>query len=674
METAAELLAGRYEIRGPLDQDGVAQSYRAGDLRLGCEVRLRRLHEPLARDPLVRRRFRQELVALRRLSHPRVLAGYELVEQDGELFFTTELPGGRPLPELLERGSLPAQRTARLFRQLLEALAHVHERGVLHRDLQPRHISVAEGPAEELKLGGFALGCVGDLAAVTMSSQLIGSPRYRAPEVLRGETADAASDLYAAGLVLAEMLTGRPLWPQESILDQARCKSERVEDWPQRLGLEPESRSAALARTLLPGLLEPDPLRRWRNAGEAIAALDMAGACVPETAPAAPRPPVEARARTCLACGEPMDLGAAPTEGSTRREPALEWCPACGLAPQSVTEWSAGPYTLILWTVRPGGRWEGDLGDDPARRVEALRLIELLYGPLGPGVARTLGRGLALARRVDAATADKLQSVFAAKGLQLRRFRLGGLGDLALSLFPLLRRRLSWAVFLAPFVAVPVGLFVVPNALFVAGWSLPAVTGIGIFLCLLPALVGLALIGLPEAPAAVPRILWTAPGQARRMDGPAPEVREAYRQIGDPELRLAARRLLAGTRAAESEQAPGLREVLRSLETAALRLLASVPPRIPRREGELLAEAQRLEDRLAVDSLQARPELERAHREVLEALQKLEEAERLRTQAEQRVGRCVLALEEARKQGPEGQGPGLAERARQALDALADPR
>src|SRR5687767_1499548 len=99
MGTATELLAGRYELLGALDEDSFGQSFLALDRQLRCEVRLKRLHDPLALDPLLRRRFRQELAVLRRLSHPRVLAGYELIEEGDELFFTTEPPAGRPLSE-----------------------------------------------------------------------------------------------------------------------------------------------------------------------------------------------------------------------------------------------------------------------------------------------------------------------------------------------------------------------------------------------------------------------------------------------------------------------------------------------------------------------------------------------------------------------------------------------
>jgi protein kinase-like protein len=662
-QTFKDLLAGRYELLERIDSDSLGESFRALDRRLLCPVRLKRLHAHLSADALLRRRFTQELLALRRLSHPNVLTGYELGEDGETVFFTSELPAGRPLDELLGFGPLAPARALRLLLRLLEGLAHVHERGVLHRDLQPRHLHV--GADDALKLGGFALGQFIDLATVTMASQLIASPRYRAPEVLRGQPAGVASDLYSAGLVLAEMLTGRVLFPEELLFEQVRAKSERVEDWPARLGLAASDARAAVARELLPGLLAPDPLERYRSAGEALEAAsamesrartpaERGTALSPEALPGAAW-----REEACPACGEPVAA-------------ALGTCLACGLPVGLLTVWTPGPFLLVLRTVRLRNALTSELGDDPAGRSEALRLLEQFYGPLPESELRKLGRGVVVAAGVEARTADRLQRLFAARGLRLLRARLGAAGLRALRVFDSLRGLLPMPAWLfSQFLVVPIALFVVPNALFEAGFSLAVSTAAGMLGCWLLFSGVFAILFVPELPRVEPKVRWADDAATDGGEEAAAELIQEYRRIGDPGLRLAARRLLGELRRLGAESGgAGRAQTFARVEAAALRLLASVPPAAPEREGELLAEAQSLDARLATAPAELRAELEHALGEVHSALDRFAEAEALRTKLEERLGRCLASLRALRRPEEKDGGGELQSRAQQALDEL----
>jgi serine/threonine protein kinase len=659
--TTGPLVAGRYELLERLDQDSLGESFRAADRQLLCEVRLKRFHEHLTEDPALRRRFVRELLALRRLTHPAVLAGYELGEDGAVLFFTTELPSGRPLSERLSGGPLSAREALRLFRQLLEALAHVHECGVLHRDLQPRHLHVDEACA--LKVGGFGLGHLGDLASATAVSQVISSPRHRAPEVLLGGPASVASDLYSAGLVLAEMLTGRPIWTQDSIVEQARAKSERVADWARRLGLE--GQRAEAASVLLPGLLEPEPLRRFQNAEEALGVLGTLEQAETPGSAAGRAQELEALARPagaveeiCLVCGE--QIGA-----------RLGECLGCGLSLRSLAEWRRGPWSLLLRTVLSQSPLRSELGDDPARRLEAMRLLERFWGPLSEDEGRKLARGIVVALGVDASTADMLERVFAARSIPLQRLRLGALGAGIFGFWSRVRAWIPPTFFYGfTFLLAPVALFLMPNAVFSAGYSMAAATASGIAVVCVAFCILSSGLFLPELPGGAPKFRWV---EAAEPEPDSTELREAYRGLEDPALRLAARRIVSELRAAASGR-PECAEPLRRLELQVLRLLESVSQPHPEDRGELLAAERALEGRLAVAPEQLRPELEKALRDAGAALDRLAEAEARRVRVEERLGRCLQALRSGWQRGAEaGDSVVRVERAVEDLLALERP-
>jgi hypothetical protein len=208
-------------------------------------------------------------------------------------------------------------------------------------------------------------------------------------------------------------------------------------------------------------------------------------------------------------------------------------------------------------------------------------------------------------------------------------------------------------------------MFVLPNALFSAGYSLALSTAAGVALGLMLFAFLSSGFFVPEPPAGLPRFRWAEAFPARLQEA-RPELVEEYRRIPDPGLRLAARRLLGELRCAG--EAAGRPEAQQSLELALLRFLASAPLPHPERRGELLAEQQGLEARLARAPEHLRAELQQALQDVGAALDRLDEAETLRVRLEERLGRCLQRLRAARRPQPEQAAPDV--RAEQALGEL----
>ena len=190
------LLADRYEIRAPLGRGGMGEVVEAVDHRLSRTVAIKVLHPELADDERFLARFRREAATAARLSHVGIVSVHDIGEHAGRTFIVMELVAGRTLAELGRTDD--AAPVARIGAAAARALAHAHERGVVHRDVSPANIMVtAEGTVKVLDFG-IARG-----PSATAASR--GTVAYVAPEVLRGEAADARADVYSLGMVLREV-------------------------------------------------------------------------------------------------------------------------------------------------------------------------------------------------------------------------------------------------------------------------------------------------------------------------------------------------------------------------------------------------------------------------------------------------------------------------------------
>ena len=198
------LLAGRYRIVAALGRGGMGEVYRADDLTLGQSVALKFLPAELARDPERLARFHAEVRTARQVSHPHVCRVYDVGEADGQPFLTMEYIDGEDLAALLRRiGRLPEEKGIELARQLCQGLAAAHDRGVIHRDLKPANVMI-DGRGQ-VRLTDFGLATAGG----AVQDVRAGTPAYQAPEQLAGREVTTRSDLFALGLVLFEIFTGR---------------------------------------------------------------------------------------------------------------------------------------------------------------------------------------------------------------------------------------------------------------------------------------------------------------------------------------------------------------------------------------------------------------------------------------------------------------------------------
>jgi serine/threonine-protein kinase len=205
--TPGTMLAGRYRVIGLLGRGGMGEVYRADDLKLGQPVALKFLPEAVERDPHRLSRFLNEVRVALRVSHPNVCRVHDIGEVDGQHYISMEYVDGEDLASLLRRiGRFPGDRALQAARQLCAGLAAAHDQGILHRDLKPANVMI-DGRGR-VKITDFGLaGLAGELHGVEIRA---GTPAYMAPEQLAGKEITQRSDIYALGLVLYELFTGKP--------------------------------------------------------------------------------------------------------------------------------------------------------------------------------------------------------------------------------------------------------------------------------------------------------------------------------------------------------------------------------------------------------------------------------------------------------------------------------
>ena len=257
------LLDNRYRVLGLLGRGGMGEVYRAEDLRLGQQVALKFLPEALAVDARRLAQFHNEVRTARQVSHPHVCRVYDIGEVDGQLYLSMEYVDGEDLSVLLRRiGRLPEERAVEIARQICSGLAAAHERGILHRDLKPANIML-DG-AGKVRIMDFSLAAVGQVDDVRA-----GTPAYMAPEQLAGKEVTVRSDIYALGLVLYEVFTGKRAFEAKTIADLvAQHQSGQITAPASLVSSLDEAVDRAIMRCL-----DPEPLRRPTSALAVAAAL-----------------------------------------------------------------------------------------------------------------------------------------------------------------------------------------------------------------------------------------------------------------------------------------------------------------------------------------------------------------------------------------------------------------
>ncbi|WP_138442970.1 Stk1 family PASTA domain-containing Ser/Thr kinase [Sinomonas susongensis] len=201
------IVGGRYEVESLLGTGGMATVYLAIDTKLQRRVALKVLHPHLSRDRNFAERFEREAIAAAQLSHPHVVSMLDRGQDGGVLYLVMEFVAGRTLRDLLdENGALAPKQALALIDAVVDGLAAAHAAGIIHRDVKPANVLLADDG--RVKVGDF--GLARSLAATHVTDTLFGTAEYIAPEMLTGHPVDARTDLYATGVMLYEMLTGRP--------------------------------------------------------------------------------------------------------------------------------------------------------------------------------------------------------------------------------------------------------------------------------------------------------------------------------------------------------------------------------------------------------------------------------------------------------------------------------
>jgi serine/threonine-protein kinase len=253
--TAGAIVAGRYRLVALLGRGGMGEVYRADDLTLDQSVALKFLPAGIAVDAAHLAQFHNELRTARQVSHKNVCRLYDLGEADGRRFLTMEYIDGEDLASLLRRiGRFPEDRAVAIARQLCAGVAAAHDRGVVHRDLKPANVMI-DGDGN-VRITDFGIATAA--AAADGGSAVVGTPQYMSPEQLAGGAASTRTDIYALGLVLFEIFTGRRAHEAKTLNDLKALHDTGTITTPTSIvqGLDP-----AIERVIL-RCLDRDPTRR----------------------------------------------------------------------------------------------------------------------------------------------------------------------------------------------------------------------------------------------------------------------------------------------------------------------------------------------------------------------------------------------------------------------------
>jgi len=284
--TQPRMLGGRYELDGVVGRGGMAEVYRARDIRLDRVVAVKTLREDLARDQTFQARFRREAQSAASLNHPSIVAVYDTGEDThGPTpvpYIVMEYVDGRTVRDLLrdDRRLLP-ERALEITDGVLRALDYSHRNGIVHRDIKPANVMVTRSGDIKVMDFGIARAVSDAQATMTQTAQVIGTAQYLSPEQARGERVDARSDLYSAGCLLYELLTGRPPFTGDSPVAIAYQHVTENPVTPSRI--DPEIPPWADAIVLK--AMAKDPANRYQTAGEMRADIQRGLSGMPVAAP-----------------------------------------------------------------------------------------------------------------------------------------------------------------------------------------------------------------------------------------------------------------------------------------------------------------------------------------------------------------------------------------------------
>ncbi|MCI8422577.1 MAG: Stk1 family PASTA domain-containing Ser/Thr kinase [Lawsonibacter sp.] len=265
-----KLLDNRYEILEVIGTGGMARVYRARCHRLNRLVAIKILREDLAQDAEFRRRFHDESQAIAMLSHPNIVAVYDVSRSSDLEYIVMELIDGITLKQYMNKkgGKLNWREALHFITQIVKALGHAHSRGIIHRDIKPQNVMVLRDGS--VKVSDFGIARVASGGHSTLTQEALGSVHYISPEQARGSYIDTRSDLYSAGVVLYEMITGRLPFEGDTPVSVAIQHINSIPLSPREL--DPSIPDALESITMK--AMSPDPDTRYLSADEMLADLE----------------------------------------------------------------------------------------------------------------------------------------------------------------------------------------------------------------------------------------------------------------------------------------------------------------------------------------------------------------------------------------------------------------
>ena len=288
---ALDALAGEYEILRELGRGGTAVVYLARHRETGDEVAIKLVRDQFSRDEEAVARLAREARFVARLHHPNVVPVRDVLDfgEAGVALVMTHVPGHTLRQILRDEGALAPDRVSRILRDLALALDAAHAVGIVHRDVKPENVFITDEGRAVLADFGIARSMSSEAQQLTMHGVAIGTPAYMAPEQLRGERVSPATDLFAVGVLLFEMLTGRHPFAAPSMLELQtnilRCE-------PASLSLQRLSLADGRLDQVIGRALAKDPRARFRNAhAMQQALLDILPPMADESEPASSQTP-----------------------------------------------------------------------------------------------------------------------------------------------------------------------------------------------------------------------------------------------------------------------------------------------------------------------------------------------------------------------------------------------
>lgn len=281
MSSEPRILAGRYRVGELIGEGGITRVHHGTDEKLGRTVAIKLLKPEYARDTVFRNRFRLEAQSASRMAHPSIARVYdtgEVVDKVGSREVTTpfivmEHVDGKRLSDMLRYGPLSPQEAVQHLEGVLDALAYAHRAGVIHRDLKPANIMITDSGVKVLDFG-IARAVAEHASTVAEAAEVLGSANYFSPEQAKGEPIDARTDIYSAGIVLYELLVGRPPFDGDSAVAVAYQHVAETPTVPSSINPEsPGGLDAVVLRALA-----KDPFQRFPDATTFREELDAAAA------------------------------------------------------------------------------------------------------------------------------------------------------------------------------------------------------------------------------------------------------------------------------------------------------------------------------------------------------------------------------------------------------------